>query len=449
MLGPTNTRKLSAIFGELVRVLRDLPPGGFNKSYAPKPPGAAATKAVSFMCNKKAFKDAVRLAELGASLAEKATALPTASPDQFAETVLAGMKSLEAKVDQLALDTANLASKQHQPPKTFAEATASGTQPDQPKGNSKAGAKRKKPPSAPIPPRSPQLTLSQVSADKDDFVEISTEAGLLASRALIAIIEALQDHEGLTGTTAPQVKVRGITRNSFTGDIHLHLDNQESLKAVMALKTDSWVTVIHPAHTLRRRVYPIIIHGIPTTFDPSSQAHTHDFIEENHGVLDTMTRIVWANKFSIESNKPFSSLIVYLTDPAAANQAITNRVCFRHMLKVTEKSTKRIKQCYNCLDFGHYAKSCTLGHQTCSHCAGAHHYRDCTKLSSPIRCANCTHHTLDTEFPDNSQANIYNLNAAQKAACSHSAFSNTCHLRRLQVAKNSHMSDLYDIPSHV
>lgn len=430
-------------------MLRDLPPGGFDKAYATRPPSAAATKAVSFMCDKQAFKDAVRLAELGASLAEKATDLPSAPPEPFTETILAGMKSLEAKVDQLALDTANLAAKQHKPPKTFAEATARSTQPDSLKSKPRAGAKGKNPPSAPLPQRAPQLTLSQISADKEDFVDMTTNAGLFASRALIAIIEALQDHEGLTGVPAPQVKVRGITRNSFTGDIHLNLDSQESLKAIMALKTDSWVIAVHPALNLKRRVYPIIIHGIPTTFDPNSRAHTHDFIEENHGVLDTMTKIVWANKFSIELNKPFSSLIVHLTDPTTANQAITNRVCFKHVLKVTEKSTKQIKQCYNCLDFGHYAKLCSLGHQTCSHCAGAHHYKDCTKLSTPVRCANCTHHVLDTDFPDNSQANIHDMNTTQKAACSHSAFSNTCPLRRLQVAKNSHMSDLYDVPSHV
>lgn len=168
--------------------------------------------------------------------------------------------------------------------------------------------------------------------------------------------------------------LRGITRNTFTGDIHLHLHSQDSLKAVLSLKTDDWVTVVNPDLTLKRKVYPTIVHGVPTTFKPDSRTQAQDFVSENHGVLDTATRMVWANKTSIELGEPYSSLIIHLTDPVAANEAIVNRVCFEHTLKLTEKSTKRIKQCYTCLDFGHYAKSCTETIRACSHCAGNHHH---------------------------------------------------------------------------
>lgn len=448
LLGPTSMGELSAIFRELVRTLKDLPPGGFEKAYALRPPSAAAPEPQRFLCDKQQFKDAIRLAELGASLAEQTHTSSDLPQDPVVTTVLEGLKSLEAKVDQLALDTANLAAKQPAPTKTFADAAAKGIPTEPHRGKPKPGPKGKKPPSAPAPLKAPQLTLSQLSADKSDFVEMTTEAGLLASRAHKAIHTALREQGEATGATVPPVKLRGITCNSFTGDINLHLDHRTSLTAILALKSDAWVSDINPGLGLKRKVYPIIVHGIPTTFKPSSRAHIHDFIEENNGVLDTATKVVWANKYSIEQGKPFSSLIIYLTDPIAANQAITNRLCFKHLLKVTEKSVKRIKQCYTCLDFGHYAKTCPDENRTCSHCAGAHPYHACTKLSAPVRCANCTHHVLDTEFPENSQANVNDLSEAQKASCAHSPFSNQCALRRAQTAKNAHMSDLYDIPLH-
>lgn len=385
---------------------------------------------------------------MGAELASKAHNPEELPQDPFVETILAGMRSLEAKVDQLALDTANLVSSPQAQAKTFAAVAAGGKPPNSNGVKSKPGPKGKKTPSVPSPPQAPKLTLSQVLTDKADFVELTTDAELLASRAKNALLTALKEQAGPTARPPPPFALRGITRNVFTGDITLHLNNQDSLKAILSLKYDAWVASINPDLALKHKIYPTIVHGIPTTFKTDCRAHTQDFVTENHGVLDSATKMVWANKHSIESGKPFSSLIIHLTDPAAANQAITNRICFKHNLKLTEKSTKRIKQCYTCLDFGHFAKSCSETVQACSHCAGPHHYQACTKLSTPARCVNCIHHTLDTEFAANPEATVRDMTDAQTASCAHSAFSNQCPLRHLQVAKNAHMSDFYDIPSH-
>lgn len=186
--------ELSSIFGELVQMLRNLPPGGFDTAYAQKPPSAAASRAVSFMCDQQQFKDAVQLAEMGADLAKKAHNPDDHPPDPFVETILAGMSSLEAKVDQLALDTANLASNPPAQTKTFAAAAAAGGNHPPPAGaKPKPGLKGKKPPSAPSPPPAPKLTLSQISVDKVNFVELSTDAELLASRAKNALTAALKE----------------------------------------------------------------------------------------------------------------------------------------------------------------------------------------------------------------------------------------------------------------
>lgn len=62
--------ELSVIFGELVRMLQDLPPGGFDKAYTSRPLSSTGPRPpISSMCDKQHFKDFVRLAELGARMA--------------------------------------------------------------------------------------------------------------------------------------------------------------------------------------------------------------------------------------------------------------------------------------------------------------------------------------------------------------------------------------------
>lgn len=146
--------------------------------------------------------------------------------------------------------------------------------------------------------------------------------------------------------------------------------------------------------------------------------------------------------------KPFSSLIIHLTDPAAANAAIRNRVCYKHVLKMTERSTKRVRQCYQCLAFGHHARSCTEEFRSCSHCAGAHAYDDCPKMAEPLCCVNCAQKYLETTFPGVTTVKTTDLTVEQRKSCTHSPFSNSCPLRQAQSALTAHISDLYEIDAH-
>lgn len=208
MLGPTDMGKLSVVFRELVRMLKDLPPGGFEKAYS-KTPTAKAVKPVRFMCDKQAFKEVVRLAEMGASLAVHAHKPRESLSDPLAETVLAGIKSLEAKVDQLAFDTAILATKQATAPKSYSEATAQPGPKTAPQPKLKPAAKGKKSPAALVQPKAPRLTLSQSSSVRDRYVELTTDASKLASRATAAL--SVQTTDSSTPPPSPYVRSPGIT----------------------------------------------------------------------------------------------------------------------------------------------------------------------------------------------------------------------------------------------
>lgn len=203
MLGPKNMGEISVIFRELVHILKDLPPGGFDKAYALRPPTSVASKSMSFMWDKQHFKDVVRLAELGVRLAKQAHNPRDLSPDPFVETVLAGMKLLEAKVNQLDLDTANMAAILPAPAKSYATATAGGASAKAHRTKLKPATEGKKPPPALAPLRNPQLMLSQLAEDKYEYVEMSTEAGALASRATSTILTKLRDQTDLTKAGSP------------------------------------------------------------------------------------------------------------------------------------------------------------------------------------------------------------------------------------------------------
>lgn len=363
-------------------------------------------------------------------------------------TVVAGLKSLEAKVVQLSLETANLAANQKPKEKYFADivteaaGSAAQTQSRDPKRSS--GAKVKKPTTQP-PKKAPYLTLVQTTSVKTDFVELQSEAEGLASRAHAAIKQALTQ---IRPSVMPPVVVRGITRNTYTGEVQLQLGSPDLLKAALTLPSDEWVKQINPALQLKQKLYPVIVLGIPTTFDTTNHRHTRALIDENHGVLDSTTKMIWATKFSIQSGKPFSSIIIYLTDPEAANQAIRNQVCIKHLLKVTEKSTKRVKQCYQCLYFGHFAKKCPEDFAACSHCAGSHAYDACKKLAEPLCCVNCAQKYLEAAYPGSDSVPITRLTQEQRRSCTHSPFSNTCPIRRAQTAQMSSISDYFELDAN-
>lgn len=158
---------------------------------------------MSFMWDKQHFKDVVRLAELGVRLAKQAHNPHDLSPDPFVETVLAGMKLLEAKVNQLDLDTANMAAILPAPAKSYATATAGGASAKAHRTKLKPATEGKKPPPALAPLRNPQLMLSQLAEDKYEYVEMSTEAGALASRATSTILTKLRDQTDLTKAGSP------------------------------------------------------------------------------------------------------------------------------------------------------------------------------------------------------------------------------------------------------
>lgn len=69
-----------------------------------------------------------------------------------------------------------------------------------------------------------------------------------------------------------------------------------------------------------------------------------------------------------------------------------------------------VKQCFKCLNYGHFATQCKLNKQSCKYCAGEHNYKECQENNKKC-CINCSR--KNNKF--NAQLNV-----------NHFASDNTC-----------------------
>lgn len=91
-------------------------------------------------------------------------------------------------------------------------------------------------------------------------------------------------------TPLPMHDIRGFSRNHRLGDLIIQFNSQEY--ADTAVKTQpTWVPVINSSLQLKLTPYPIIVHRLPTTFNPDNQSEVVRLKEANVGLLDTPSNL--------------------------------------------------------------------------------------------------------------------------------------------------------------
>jgi hypothetical protein len=154
--------------------------------------------------------------------------------------------------------------------------------------------------------------------------------------------------------------------------------------------------------------FPIIVHGIPTSFDAHidsedvlklCQENWHDPEEGTKGISVLydydISRVHWIRNMPVDqlrSTKKYSSLVIYFRDAAIANEAITNQIAVNGIVRRTEKYRALPMQCFKCRKYGHISALCK-NDSKCGFCAGNHLTRDC-KCPASTPCATtaqCTH----------------------------------------------------------
>ncbi|KAG0139213.1 hypothetical protein CROQUDRAFT_101945 [Cronartium quercuum f. sp. fusiforme G11] len=319
MLGAEDVGNVGAILQEVIKMLKNLPTGGYQGlNTSVRAAEITATPAGSFWCDKVAFHNAVTLAKHGLRVLAQAELQPSLPPDTLLATVLAGVQAIEAKVNALMLDSANR-NPAPLPPKgpTFAQAAQKGTASG--KTHNRPMATPKAPPRPPLPAKFPSLSLIQSSTDKDAYVKMNSEAAMLREKINCTLARALL---ACHPTGPPNVQIWALAHNRFTGEIQIQLHSQEDISAIEALPDQGWVADVNPQLRLKVQIFPIIVHGVPTVFNPANPHHLQELMGENVGVLDTLQCALWLNQSSILAKKTHSSIILHLTNPHHANLAI-------------------------------------------------------------------------------------------------------------------------------
>ena len=166
-----------------------------------------------------------------------------------------------------------------------------------------------------------------------------------------------------------------------------------------------WVPQLSVQLSIAKKTYPVLVHGIPTSFDPlNGSDDVHHLISQNDHlivcplVLQHTEFLSWTHAAS--QCKSWGSLIMYLTDAQITNDCIVHHIAYWSRLLLTVKFTCHPPQCYKCHRFGHLSQSCKAS-ITCGCCAGTHATCDCrcpatTECVEPtpcrhiqLRCAAC------------------------------------------------------------
>lgn len=211
---------------------------------------------------------------------------------------------------------------------------------------------------------------------------MDTEADALAAQINMAIRVAIP---------RDPPRIRAFKRVHQTGDLTLIFNQAKQAEAVLAAE-GSWVRHLNPELKVKTKTYTIVVHGIPTSFNPMDKTMVKELQHEKGSKLDSLELIRWANPNSIAIGKPFSSIFISLTDPEAANTALFQNISYQRELRTTERSKKHqgSTQCYACQGFGHTQKACTELPR-CAIFTGEHLTNGCNTVNTgKTYCVNCT-----------------------------------------------------------
>jgi len=154
-----------------------------------------------------------------------------------------------------------------------------------------------------------------------------------------------------------------------------------------------WVESIAPSAVVRKRTWPVIVHGVSVR-DYQLDAwgkHAKHIKKENSRQIPSL-RIQGMRWLRRINKGDFALLVIELDSAEQANRIINEGVVMGYDLKSVERYDAgcRITQCFKCQKYGYISSICSNA-EKCGHCGSDHTTEKCAGVSPAPRkrCAAC------------------------------------------------------------
>lgn len=283
------------------------------------------------------------------------------------------------------------------------------------------GTRAKKPaPKQPSTRSTTTITLTQIDPAHPVFTDQATPRLLVALNSHLA-----KSKVKLSETSKTCIEVKSIQRH-MSNDMVLYLESPATADSLRK-QVNTWLPAFSNQLAIKPDTHAVLVHGIPTTFNPQNPDHLEDLIASNGDRLANITAVRWMNpKVVEEEQKRYSSIIILLNDREAAQRCAKDQIWYRFNKKRTELGKRPPTRCFNCLKSGHPAAACP-NPPLCPYCGDGHHAHTCSlKGKTPPKCTSCAREKMKRD----THVNIKGIFAANPTDMMHSPFDPKCAVRQ-------------------
>ncbi|KAH9809154.1 hypothetical protein DFH28DRAFT_906209 [Melampsora americana] len=215
-----------------------------------------------------------------------------------------------------------------------------------------------------------------------------------------------------------QIQIKGVTRLQ-SGDLKIYAKSRAATKWLFEHK-HKWTHKADPLLVTPPSKYPVILHSIPTIFDPTSVSFKTELCGENGIDQEKIQAIKWLGRPK-EEGKTHGSIVLALFDKEVASKVEKGGLFLQNMYLPGARYNRPPMQCYRCLEMNHSARFCP-NEPLCSSCGGSHESRTCNVEDTDLRCVKCW---------NTAKANPEgNLPDPTNEKFAHSVFSSICPIKK-------------------
>ncbi|KAK0548760.1 hypothetical protein OC844_006978, partial [Tilletia horrida] len=220
-----------------------------------------------------------------------------------------------------------------------------------------ARRRRAPPPKSPLEQRIPasECLLKKTGREDPAFTSLTPSAQVAKLRECVTASLALASADSDVQPADVSKIVRAI-RPLPSGDIIICSLTPEH-SATFKRHASAWLAHITPAYGIHTPSWGVVVHRMPTSFDPSSPDSVAGLRAENEDVIPPNPSITWLTRPSSTSTqdpaKKHSSIVIHLPSADLANRALQQGIAYDGRLLRAERVMRSPPQCWKCQKFGH------------------------------------------------------------------------------------------------